>query len=155
MMTRRGIAAVRVGDGARPFGLRDERLLPIQLTTCDTRGLQNPLAREVPMRSMLSTITVCGVLLFLSPSYAATSDTPNAKSDQSADRIGGQAGKEIPLEQRRKGADSSGGERVGGQAGQEPPMEERTIGDGSSGGERVGGQAGLEGDPKKRDSEAK
>jgi hypothetical protein len=44
---------------------------------------------------------------------------------------------------------------VGGQAGQEPPMEERTIGDGSSGGERVGGQAGLEGDPKKRDSEAK
>jgi hypothetical protein len=31
MMTRRGIAAARVGDGAFPFGPGDERPLPIQL----------------------------------------------------------------------------------------------------------------------------
>jgi len=109
------------------------------------------------MRSILSTIkvTVCGVLLFLSPLYAATSDSTNAKSDQSADRIGGQAGKETHKEQRTKGAGSLGGERMGGQAGQETPMEQRTTGAGSLGGKRVGGQAGLESDPKKSNSEAK
>ena len=31
MMTRRGIAAARVGDGAFPFGPGDEKPLPIQL----------------------------------------------------------------------------------------------------------------------------
>jgi len=109
------------------------------------------------MRSILSIITVtfCGVLLFLSPVYAATSDSTNTKSDQPGGRIGGQAGKETHLEQRKKGADSMGGERAGGQAGQETPMEKRGMRAGSMGGERVGGQAGLESDPKKSDSKAK
>jgi len=48
------------------------------------------------MRSILSTIkvAVCGVFLFLSLSCVATADTTHAKADQSADRIGGQAGQE-------------------------------------------------------------
>ena len=109
------------------------------------------------MRSILSmiTVTVCGVVLFLSPSYAATSDTTGTKSDQSADRIGGQAGKEPHLEQRKNRSRSTGGGRVGGQAGQETPLEKRTIETRPMGGDRIGGQAGLESDPKKPDSKAK
>ena len=106
------------------------------------------------MLSMIA-VTFCGVLLFLSPSYAATSDTTSTKSDQSAERIGGQAGKEPHLEQRKKSADSMGGGRVGGQAGRETPLEKRSIGSRTLGGDRVGGQAGLQSDPKKLDSKAK
>jgi hypothetical protein len=84
------------------------------------------------MRSILSMIkvTIGGVLLFLSLSCAAPSNTTSAKSDQSADRIGGQAGEAIH-------------------------SEERTIGSRQLGGGRVGGQAGEESDPGKPDSEAK
>jgi hypothetical protein len=108
------------------------------------------------MRSILSMIkvTIGGVLLFLSLSCAASSDTTSAKSDQSVDRIGGQAGEAIRSEQRPIGSRQLGGDRVGGQAGEEPALEERPIGSRQLGGDRVGGQAG-ESDPEKPASEAK
>src|SRR5215468_3172594 len=98
------------------------------------------------MRSILSMIkvTVCGVFLFLNLSSVATADTTPAKADQSADRIGGQAGLQAPIEQRTITADSLGGMRVGGQAGLRIPLERRTIAADSLGGIRVGGQAGLQ-----------
>lgn len=109
------------------------------------------------MRSILSTIkiTVCGVFLFLGLSNVATADTTHAKADQSADRIGGQAGLQTPIERRTITADSLGGMRVGGQAGLQTPMELRTIAADSLGGIRVGSQAGQESDLEKLDSEAK
>ena len=77
------------------------------------------------MRSILSmiTVTVSGVFLFLSLSSVATADTAHAKADQSADRIGGQAGLQTPIERRTIAADSLGGIRVGSQAGQESDQE--------------------------------
>ncbi len=97
------------------------------------------------MKSILSTIqvTVYGVFLFLSLSGVATADTAQARADQSADRIGGQAGLRIHSERRTITADSLGGIRVGGQAGLQTPIERRTITADSLGGKRVGGQAGL------------
>jgi len=100
-------------------------------------------------------VAFCGVLLFLSLSCVATSDTTKAKSDQSADRIGGQGGTATHLEPRGSEADAVMGDRVGGQGGGESPLEERTIKSGDLGGERVGGQSGTESDPEKPDSEAK
>ena len=98
------------------------------------------------MRSILSTIKVAvyGVFLFLSLSCVATADTTYAKADESADRIGGQAGLQTPFERRTLAADSLGGMRVGGQAGLRIPFERRTIAADSLGGIRVGGQAGLQ-----------
>ena len=109
------------------------------------------------MRSILSTIkvTVYGVFLFLSLSWVITANTTHAKTDQSADRIGGQAGLQTPFERRTIAAESLGGMRVGGQAGLQIPFERRTIAAESLGGERVGGQSGRESDPEKPDSEAK
>ena len=108
------------------------------------------------MRFILSTIkvTVCGVFLFLSLSSVATADTTHAKADQSADRIGGQAGVQAPIERRTITAESLGGMRVGGQAGLRIPLERRTITAESLGAIRVGSQA-EESDPEKPDSEAK
>ena len=74
------------------------------------------------IRSMIK-VTVCGVFLFLSLSSVATADTTQAKADQSAERIGGQAGMRMPLERRTIAADSLGGIRVGSQAGQERDPE--------------------------------
>ena len=70
-------------------------------------------------------------------------------------RVGGQAGLQAPVDRRMIGADSLGGMRVGGQAGLQTPEERRTIGDDSLGGVRMGSRAGLESDPEKPDSEAK
>jgi len=108
------------------------------------------------MRSILGMIkvTVCGVLFFVSLSYAGTSDTTNAKPDQSADRIGGQAGEAIHSEQREIRSRQMGGGRVGGQAGEEPSLEQREIRSRQMGGGRVGGQAGQS-DPGKPDSKTK
>jgi hypothetical protein len=52
------------------------------------------------MRSILSMIkvAVCGVFLFLSLLCVATAATTHAQADQSADRIGGQAGQESDAE---------------------------------------------------------
>jgi|GEM_PF-3020234 hypothetical protein len=109
------------------------------------------------MRSILSTIkvTIYGVFLFLSLSCVATAATTHTQADQSADRIGGQAGLQIPFERRTLAAESSGGMRVGGQAGLQSPFERRTLAVESSGGVRVGSQAVQESDPEKPDSEAK
>ena len=109
------------------------------------------------MRSILSMIkvVVCGVFLFLSLLCVATAATTHAQADQSADRIGGQAGLQTPIERRMIVDDSLGGMRVGGQAGLQTPIERRTIAADSLGGIRVGGQAGQESDAEKPDSEAK
>ena len=55
------------------------------------------------MRSILSTIKVAvyGVFLFLSLSWVITANTTHAKTDQSADRIGGQGGGATHLAVRR------------------------------------------------------
>ena len=109
------------------------------------------------MKSILSmiTVTVSGVFLFLSLSSVARADTTHAKAEQPADRIGGQAGLQAPIERRTITADSLGGIRVGGQAGLQTPVEQRTIAADSLGGIRVGSQASQESDPEKPNSEAK
>ena len=77
------------------------------------------------MRSILSTIkvTIYGVFLFLSLSCVATAATTHTQADQSADRIGGQAGLQSPFERRTLAVESSGGVRVGSQAVQESDPE--------------------------------
>jgi hypothetical protein len=109
------------------------------------------------MRTILSIISVStsSALLFLSLSCSTPSNTTNARSDQPADRIGGQAGETTHSEQRTIGSRQMGGDRVGGQAGEEPALEDRTIGSRQLGGDRVGGQAGQQSDPVERGSEAK
>jgi hypothetical protein len=89
-------------------------------------------------------ITACGIFLLLSLPNVAMADTTRGQDDQLADRIGGQAGLQVPFDRRTITADSVGGMRVGGQAGLQIPFERRTLAADSVGGMRVGGQAGLQ-----------
>ena len=114
--------------------------------------------RRLFASSMVLTATVlagCAADL-QGPARSQSDSMPKGmNAGQSAERIGGQAGLQIPVERRMIGAASLGGMRVGGQAGLQTPEERRTIGADSLGGDRVGSRAGLESDPEKPDSEAK
>jgi hypothetical protein len=105
------------------------------------------------MKSILAMtkVTLWSFALVLSLACLATAETSTTNADQSGKRQGGQAGKAAHMEKR---AVEAGKERVGGQAGHETPIEERKAGYGEVK-ERVGGQAGLESDLKKPDYKGK
>lgn len=104
------------------------------------------LTEGAPMLSMWKVVGVmsCGLLLCVGLSGRAALAADQMKTNEGAERIGGQAAPEAKEEKRKIGAGQVP-ERVGGQAGKEGELEKRKI-DAEESAERVGGQAGLEGE---------